>query len=170
MRPSLVVIALGFWPIAAFAQPPSQQPAAPEAVELARINTSLREILSFLRKHSEVQATELLLKRVELAEARLGESNDRLRTVTAERRGLEAAKSSLDGRIEILAARMAQAPTETSPEIEAASHQVIVEKQRIQQRLAALGEETAKLENEISLQSADLLAWQDTLDRQLARH
>ena len=170
MRRLLAVLALAFWPIAVFAQPASPPPVATETVGLARVNASLREILSLLRKQSEVQATELLMKRVQLAEARLADSNNRLRAVTAERRSLEATKTSLEGRIELLAARMAQAPTEGSPEIEAMSRQVIVELRRIQQRLAALAEETSKLESEISSQSADLVSWQDTLDRALAKH
>jgi hypothetical protein len=168
MRHSITIIALAFWPIAAFAQPPSQ-PVAPETVGLARIDASLREILSLLRKQTEVQATELLMKRVELAEARLGESNNRVRVVMAERRALEGAKISLAARIEILAARMTDVSTEGSPEIEAASRQVIGEQRRIQQRLVALAEETSMLESEISSQSAELVSWQDTLDRQLAR-
>jgi len=170
MRRLLAVVGLALWPLAAFAQPPSPQPVAPEAAELARINTSLREILALLRKHSDVEDTDLLLKRVELAEARLDQANNRLRAITTERGGLESAKLSLESRIELVAARLAQAPPEASAEGEAASRQVVLEQRRIQQRLAALAEEAGKLESEVSSQSADLAAWQDTLDRQLAKH
>jgi hypothetical protein len=170
MRRLLAVVALAVAPVAALAQPSSPPPPAAEAAELARINASLREVLSLLRQQSEVQSTELLMKRVQLAESRLAESNNRLRAATAERRALETAKASLEGRIELIAARMAQSTTEGSPEIEAMSRQVIVEQRRIQQRLSALAEETGKLESEVSSQSADLASWQDALDRALAKH
>jgi hypothetical protein len=169
MRRSITIIALALWPIAALAQPPSK-PVAPETVGLARIDASLREILSLLRRQTEVQATELLMKRVELAEARLGESNNRLRVVTAERRALEAAKISLTARIEILAAKTPDVSTGESPQLEAAARQAIGEERRIQRRLEALAGEIGTLENEISSQSAELASWQDMLDRQLARH
>jgi hypothetical protein len=169
MRSLLAAVLLAFLPIAALAQPPSPPPDAIEIPGLARINASLREILALLEKQSEAQATDLLMKRVQLAEARLADSNNRLRAATLERRSLEATKTSLEGRIELLAARMAQAPTEGSPEIEAMSRQAIVEQRRIQQRLAALADEASKVESEISSQSADLVSWQDTLDRALAK-
>jgi hypothetical protein len=127
----------------------------------------MREIASLLSAQRDLGTLDLLLKRVQVEESRLGRATDRLQVISSERRVLETAKAPVEAKLEVLAAQLDQISTGPHPELEVMSAQLQEELRRIRLRLAGLAEEASVLENEVGRRREELAAWQNLVDRRL---
>jgi hypothetical protein len=78
------------------------------AAELAKLNLTLKEIETLLRRQGESDELGLLIKRVELAGARLDDRERALKTAESERRSLDRRKGQLE-RVDPMAAELERA-------------------------------------------------------------
>jgi chromosome segregation ATPase len=154
----------------ALADPPA--PAADDvAMELAKLNTTLREIVGLLRKQQESDELALLVKRVELSEARLAERERALKAAQSERRALDSERGHLEMRLEMLAAEVDRRGSEIpTAEVETMTKRIEADLRRLRQRSNEVANEVAGLENAVASQSAEVQAWQAALDRRLGDH
>jgi chromosome segregation ATPase len=152
--------------------PLQAQPAAgggdPVAVELAKLNATLKDIALLLRQQGESGELELLIKRVELAETRLAERERALAAAEAEQRSLDGERSQLELSLEMIAAQAERGGGELpDTQAEAMTAQTEAQLRRVRQRTAELAREIAGLENAIASQAAEVQSWKSILDRRL---
>ncbi len=149
----------------------AQAPVATDgavAAELAKLNLTLKEIETLLRRQGESDELGLLIQRVELAGARLAEQERALETAESERRSLDRRKGQLELRLTLMAAELERAESDLpADEVEATIAHVEAQLRLIRHRATELADEIAQLESTVASQSADLQAWQSILDRRL---
>lgn len=165
---AVTILVLGAAPVVGQAPNAANDPVA---AELANLNVTLKEIVVLLRAQRESDELALLIKRVELAEARLAERERALKVAQSERRSLDSEKAQLELRLEMVAAEAEGAGGEMPiAQVDAMTAQVEGELRRVRQRATELANEVALLESSVASQSRDVQAWQSHLDRRLARH
>ena len=96
MQRTLIGLVLALLPLGAAAQ---QAPLSADglAVEVARVNATLKEIVTLLKRQSDIQSLDLLVKRVQLSDSQVAEQERRLRSAESELRNLEREQSSNTG-------------------------------------------------------------------------
>jgi len=169
MRRIWIALLLALLPMSTSAQ---DAPASADAVamELARINATLKEIAALLSRQSDLQSVDLLMKRVQLSEGQVAELEGRLRSAQGELRDLETERSNVEMRLEMTSKQLERAgPDEPASELEALSAQAEEELKRVRQRAGQLTQEIAGLENELGTRRDDLRSWQTVLDRRLTK-
>jgi predicted nucleic acid-binding Zn-ribbon protein len=167
MRRTFLALPLALLPLAAAAQAPPV-PADP-GTELARINATLKEIVTLLKGQADLQGLDLLMKRVQLSESQLAEHERRLRGSESELRSLESERGNLEMRLKMFTSQVEKAPKEDFPQLELVSAQAEEELKRVRQRIAHLRPEIVALEGDVQSRRDDLRSWQSVLDRRLAK-
>jgi len=165
MRTS-VLLALAI-PVAIQAQEAQEAQGGDVAVELARINANLEKIASLLSRMDEAEGLDLLMKRVQLASARIGEDERRLRSVESELRSLESEKEALVFQHEIAETRAVDDP---GSEAEATVRMIERQQKWIRERISELSLEVNELRNRLVERERDLEGWQQIVDRRLGAH
>src|SRR5260221_5534366 len=154
------VVVLVLAPMAA-----AQSTSAEEGLrgELARIDSSLKEIARALKQQAETQQADLLLKRVALSLTQLAAGDERLKRIDQEIRTLRDEEAELQTSLKAVQARATQAdgaPSRRDPTGESNSRM-----STIHERLTTLGEQRIETQNEIERQRRDAREWQAALDK-----
>ncbi len=173
MRRISRTLLLALLPLTPMAAAQDAPPSGDVAAELAKVNTTLKEIAVLLGKQSDQQSIDLLMKRVQLSDAQVTELERRLRSDQSELRGLESERNGTELQLRFLATRMEQVEqgknTESPDDLKSMTVQFEGMLKRIRQRMSQLNQEMATLEGELSTRREELRSWQLTLDRRLAR-
>ncbi len=157
---------LGLVVLLAVPRPSLGQPADATAIELGKLNATLREIVDLLEKQDRASDLQLLMKRLELADARRAASEAALKAAQTEQRSLEAQKGQLELRVKMAAARARDA-REGSPEADEMELYTQSELARIRKRLTELANELVVLDADVAAKRRDVDDWQSVLDRRL---
>src|SRR5688500_12523137 len=162
----VALVLLAPWPLAA--QAPPAATADPVAAELARLNATLKEIVTLLRKQGDNDELELVIKRVELAEARLAEAERRLAGAEADRRSLETERAQIELRLKMMASEIEQRGDDMpASEAEAMNTAMEAELRRVRQRSGEMAGEIAALEGDVASRRREVEEWKTVLDRRL---
>ena len=170
MRRTWMTLCLSLIPLAAAAQVASA-PSDPIAAQLEQLNTTLKQLVVLLNKQSDLQDLDLLMKRVQLVDSRIGELERRLRTAEADLRNEQTKQATLEQQLKGVNAELQRHnPNIPATELEAMAAHTEAELKRVQQRGSQLTQEIAALESELAARRDDLRSWQGILDRRLAKH
>jgi chromosome segregation ATPase len=162
----VALVLLAPWPLAA--QAPPAAPADPVAAELARLNATLEEIVTLLRRQGDNDELALVIKRVELAEARLAEAERRLAAAEGNRRSLETEGTQIELRLKMMASEIEQRGGDVpAAEVEAMTTAMEAELRRMRQRAGEVASEIAALEGEVATRRREVEEWKTLLDRRL---
>jgi chromosome segregation ATPase len=142
----------------------------PIARELATLNTTLKEIAQLLRQQVEVQDLDLLMKRLQLSEGQISDTEKRLSSARGELRSVEAEIGDLERRRQ-LPEELEQAGSGMEPaQAEAIAAQAESELRVVRKRIGEITNEIADLEVRLSEQREEAKGWRSVLDRRLAAH
>ena len=171
MRHGVAWLALAM--LSTFPLPAQEAPAGEPAVrdtpgELAKLNDTLREIAQLLRQQAETTELDLFLKRVQLADARLRDSERALTAVQSEQRSLEGERSQLELRLRIVAQEGGDQGADAGT-LESMRGQIQLELARVRRRQGEVAASLSALENERAARRRDLEEWESVLDRRLGR-
>jgi predicted nuclease with TOPRIM domain len=81
--------------------------------ELAKLNKAVREIADSLAKQAAGQKLDLLMKRIELGSARVGEGEQRLRLLKAETAKVEDEKRKIEAEVQAVQSHFESPPDQT---------------------------------------------------------
>jgi TolA-binding protein len=137
------------------------------AEPLAEIADALGRIADMLERQAEGARLDLLMKRVDASNRRLGQLESRLRTARSD---YDQAREN-QTRLETQSSSMEEQAAAENTEEDYLHYQRLhleTEMELGRQRLAALGDSIAELENEIASRSRDVEDWQAYVDRELS--
>jgi chromosome segregation ATPase len=167
-RLPLVLVALFLGATAAPAQSAKTESGSDVSVELAKLNKAVREIADALAKQAAGQKLDLLMKRIELSSSRIGEGEQRLRTLKSETAKAEDEKRKLETEIEMVQAHLESQPDQTrKPERDAFFARGEADLKRLASKLQSLAQETGEAEAALATQREELRQWQGFVDRAL---
>ena len=171
MRRTAILVGLGFVLLTSplLAQPSASGTPDPVAAELARLNATLKEIVTLLRQQRESDELGLVIKRLELAEGRLAEDERRLAAAEGNRRSLESERTQLEMRLKMMASELERHGDVPVAEVEAMTTGLEAELKRVRQRAAEMDGEIAALEGDVAARRREVEEWKTVLDRRLAR-
>lgn len=158
------------------AQPPAPVPQGVSepalGQELAGIRAALDQIAGLLRRQLEEQRLELILRRVDLAEARLTPLEGALRGARDQRLGVDQERKQLEARLEQLARQVEEddEAVRDMPEgdILRFTSELTLEIRLLGDRLRDLDLRIVEMENEIATDRDLVRRWIDLVDRRLA--
>jgi chromosome segregation ATPase len=150
-------------------QTPPKEQGGDLRSELTKLNKSVREIADLLAKQAEGQKLDLLMKRIELSSTRVGQMEQRLRSLQTERTDLEEQRQGMEMQLQELQASAESGASEVSrAELEAALGRAESHRKHFASRLQAVGQELTELEGRLSSQQEELRGWQRFVDKRLS--
>ncbi len=168
MSPKAVVLAVA-WLLTMTAVAGAQDAALTEVPiqeELARLNTTLQEIVKLLKMQVEGQETSLLIKRAELNGRTLIAKQERLRKARREAADLEDQEVSLTQIVEVFEQELSEAVEDgASQRLEL--DQMELQLKSVKRRRQDLARELMVLENDVSSEEEDMEVLEAVLDERL---
>ncbi len=168
MSPKAVVLAAA-WLLTMTAVAGAQDAALTEVPiqeELARLNTTLQEIVKLLKMQVEGQETSLLIKRAELNGRTLIAKQERLRKARREAADLEDQEVSLTQIVEVFEQELSEAVEDgASQRLEL--DQMELQLKSVKRRRQDLARELMVLENDVSSEEEDMEVLEAVLDERL---
>ena len=140
------------------------EPSLPE--QLARLNSTMQEIVTLLKQQIEGQETSLLIKRVELSGRTLIAKKERLRKARSEAANLEDEEASLAPMLEAIEQELAEA-TEDNAYSQLHLTQMEQRLKSIKHRRQELAQTLMLLENDVSAEEEDMEVIEAVLDDRL---
>ncbi len=147
----------------------AQESAPAEATlpaELARLNSTMQEIVKLLKQQIEGQESGLLIKRIELSGRTLIAKKERLRKVRSEAASLEEEEESLVQYLEAVEQELAEATENDAHQ----QMQLMTMEQRLKyakRRRQELARELMVLENDVAAEEEDMEILEAALDERL---
>jgi uncharacterized membrane protein YccC len=168
MSRTLCALAAAVWLCTCVLPVAAQSPPAGVAEQLAQLNLTMTRIAAALEAAREREETGLLLERAALAAQRLAALEEELRRATGERTGLENEQFGMARQLRQLEESPAENPDQQR-EIDRMTEEVGLHLRLLRTRLEAVARRGGELEGRIEEQRAVVSAWQDAVDRRLAR-
>ncbi len=157
------VMLLGLAGVAGAQEPPAETSLA---AELARLSSSMREIVKLLERQVEGQETSLLIKRVELSGRTLIAKKERLHKARSEAVSLGEQEEGLARLLETLGSEL----SETAEDDAQQQMQLDMMEQQlrsVKRRRQDLERELMVLENEVAIEEEDMEVFEAVLDERL---
>ncbi len=139
---------------------------APVQEELARLNSTMLEIVTLLKKQVEGQETSLLIKRAELNGRNLIAKQERLRKARREAADLEDQEVSLARILETVEQELSEA-AENGAHQQLQLDQMEEQLKSVKRRRQDLARELMMLENDVSSEEEDMEVLEAVLDERL---
>ncbi len=147
----------------------AEEPAPAEATlrqELARLNQTMKEIVSLLEQQVHGQETSMLIKRVELSSRTLIAKQERLRKVRSEAAGLEEQEVSFARMLEMFEQEQSEtAEAEGFEQLQI--EQMALQLKSVKRRRQDLERELMVLENDVATAEEDMEMIESVLDDRL---
>ena len=150
-------------------QPPVDSDSAQILDRLDQIHHALERIANSLEGQLAGQRLDLMLKRLEVSERRVGPLEEQVRKTRAERSVLADREERARLQLSEMADRMAAGELELSDrEAEAVVAQMELDLDQVRSRISELDRQLGTLENELTRVREEIRNWQNTVDRELA--
>jgi chromosome segregation ATPase len=164
--PTILALLVGV--TAASGQSPEAKVSPDVSTELAKLNKAVREIADLLAKQTKGQKVDLLMKRLELASSKIGQLEQRERSLQSEKTNAEDETNRIETELKLIQTQADTAASESQrPDLAATLARGEVELKRLADRIQSISQEIGDIENVLATQREELKGWQQVVDRTL---